>query len=267
MMNHFPRLCLLPAVAVLSAILTVEAAEPAAKSAPRLLPGVQPGGRIQLPNQWSLKPAGVHLEVGDFPVQMALHPAGQYAAVLHSGFGAHEIVVLDLQDWSRVSSAVVPQSFYGLAFDPAGKRLFASGGEYEVVHEYKFADGFLSEHKEIRIVPEKETFIPAGLTVSADGSELYVCGAWGHGIAVISLDGTSKPRRISTGADTHPYACLPTKDGRLYVSLWGGKAVAVVDLKKGEVAAKWATESHPTEMAASPDGKTLYIACSNSTRV
>src|SRR3712207_3089584 len=46
---------------------------PRAAEAPRL-PGVQPGGSILLPNQWSLRPAGLQLELGDFPVNLALHP-------------------------------------------------------------------------------------------------------------------------------------------------------------------------------------------------
>ena len=38
-----------------------------------------------LPNQWSLKPAGKHLVLGDFPVTVALHPIDNVAAVLHAG--------------------------------------------------------------------------------------------------------------------------------------------------------------------------------------
>src|SRR5262249_3207338 len=31
--------------------------------------------------------------------------------------------------------------------------------------------------------------------------------------------------------------------------------------------ATWPTEAHPTEMILSPDGRTLYVACANSTKV
>ena len=41
---------------------------------PRVLPGVRPDGGVQLPNQWSLRPAGKQLALGDFPVNIALHP-------------------------------------------------------------------------------------------------------------------------------------------------------------------------------------------------
>ena len=52
---------------------------------PRVLPGVRPDGVVQLPNQWSLRPAGTHLALGDFPVNIALHPDGKWAAILHAG--------------------------------------------------------------------------------------------------------------------------------------------------------------------------------------
>src|SRR4051812_41174322 len=58
---------------------------------PRVLPGVQPGGTILLPNQWSLRPAGRHLALGDFPINIALHPSGKWLAVLHAGFSTHEV--------------------------------------------------------------------------------------------------------------------------------------------------------------------------------
>ena len=45
----------------------------ASKPLERVLPGLRRDGFVQLPNQWSLKPAGRHLEVGDFPVNIALH--------------------------------------------------------------------------------------------------------------------------------------------------------------------------------------------------
>src|SRR5262249_14398554 len=60
------------------------------------------------------------------------------------------------------------------------------------------------------------------------------------------------------------------KRKRLLVSLWSKARVAVLDLegdKMQKAKETWPTEQHPTEMVLSPDGKTLYVACSNSTKV
>lgn len=39
------------------------------------LPGYRPDGSVLLPNQWSLRPAGRQIEMGDFPVNIAVQPA------------------------------------------------------------------------------------------------------------------------------------------------------------------------------------------------
>ena len=47
--------------------------------------------------QWSLRPAGKQVSLGDFPVNIAVHPGGRYAAVMHSGYGPHEIIIVDIK--------------------------------------------------------------------------------------------------------------------------------------------------------------------------
>src|SRR5437867_9593913 len=91
------------------------------------LPGLQPDGSVLLPNQWSLRPAGITVELRDFPINIAVHPAGRYAAVLHSGYSRHQILVVDIAAAQVISHADVNQSFYGLEFSQDGKTLFCSG--------------------------------------------------------------------------------------------------------------------------------------------
>ena len=127
-----------------------EAVRHAYCAAIRVLPGIRSDGVVQLPNQWSLRPAGVQLALGDFPVNIALHPDGKWAAVLHAGYGEHEIVVVELRKGHPriVSRVSLDQTFYGLCFAPDGKTLYASGGEFEVVHAFAFDKGYLSDHRE-----------------------------------------------------------------------------------------------------------------------
>jgi DNA-binding beta-propeller fold protein YncE len=244
----------------------------------RLLPGLGPDGYIQLPNQWRLRPVGAQLEVGDFPAHVELHPSGQWLAVLHCGFGDHEISILSLAGARTrlVSQARVDQSFYGLSYSPDGKSLFASGGEYEVVHQFDFDRGLLTNHRTITVAEETDKFIPGGLAVDAAGKSLFVCGTWGDAIVRIALDKPASRVRIplskksdsKKGSEAYPYACLVARDGnRLFASLWNRSGVAVIDLGTNQVAAEWATEAHPTEMVLSPDGARLYVACANSTKV
>ena len=93
-------------------------------------------------------------------------------------------------------------------------------------------------------------------------------GVWGNAICVLPVEDADKRSFIKLDDNSYPFACiLDSKRERLLVSLWNKAAVAVIDLKTSKVTGQYATEKHPTEMTLSPDGKTLFVACSNSTRV
>ena len=114
-----------------------------------ILPGLQLDGSVLLPNQWSLRPVGRQVVVGDFPSNVAPHPRGRFAAVLHSGWGQHEVRILEVKSGRLVSQVALGEPFYGLAWSPAGQQLIASGAGTEVIPVYAFADGQLSTTREM----------------------------------------------------------------------------------------------------------------------
>jgi DNA-binding beta-propeller fold protein YncE len=233
---------------------------------PRALPGVKPSGHVLLPNQWRLRPAGRQIPLGDFPVNIALHPSGKFAAVLHAGFGPHEVIIVSLDEGREqvVSRVNIRQAFQGIAFDADGGKLYASGGELGTVHSWRFKDGLLSHHEALKASDGKEDFTTGNITPTADG--LWVCGTWGDTVRL--LQPGKEPRAYPQPKDSYPYHALPSKDGkRLFVSLWGASSLAVLDLAGGGKPVAWESDSHPTEMALTPDGKHLFVSCSNSTRV
>jgi DNA-binding beta-propeller fold protein YncE len=255
---------------VMAIVLSAHAEPEPMKPAARVLPGVQPSGAVQLPNQWSLRPAGKQIELGDFPVNLALHPSGQWLAVLHAGYGTHEIAIVDLNPKrQRIASRVtLDQAFYGLCFAPDGRTLFASGGEYEVVHMFAFESGFLYRHQQLAVAPAGEKFIPGGLVVDPAGRTLFVAGPWGDAVCMIPLDNLANRATIAFDKDSYPYTCAVDPAGkRLYISLWNRAAVAVCDLEQKKITATWPTERHPTEMVLDAKGKHLFVACANSTKV
>jgi WD40 repeat protein len=235
----------------------------------RILPGPEKDGSIRLPNQWSLRPAGRQIQLGDFPVNAVLHPTGKWLAVLHAGFGTHEIHIVSLKPQPRVLSRVtLPQTFCGLCFSPDGHRLFASGGEFDTVHVFHFADGYLSRPKQIHLGQRTDKLLPAGLAVDPEGCWLFAACPWGHAVTCVPLQQPKERVAILLEKGSYPYACLVDADRkRLYVSLWSKAAVAVIDLEAKKLETAFATDRHPTEMLLSPDGKALFVACSNSTRV
>lgn len=274
----------------------------------RVLPGLRKDGFVQLPNQWSLKPAGRQLELGDLPVNIAIHPTGEYAAVLCAGYREHEVIVVDLNpERTRVLSRVqIDQAFYGLAFSNDGKQVFASGGEFEVVHVFDFDRGYLTKGRPIDVSTGKNAKgVVGGISFDSTGRDLLVASPWADAVVRVPLvnpdnkkiipmvalgakkePGKGEPPSPPDGrkeskekADDdqpakekdpqfYPYTCLAEPGGkRAFVSVWARAEVAVIDLEKNAVVQTWPTAEHPTEMVLSPDGKALYVACANSTKV
>ncbi|CAN5388092.1 hypothetical protein BH11PLA2_BH11PLA2_08440 [soil metagenome] len=273
----------------------------------RVLPGIQKGGFVQLPNQWRLKPAGKQIEVGDLPSNIQIHPTGQFAAVLHCGYKEHEVVILDLNATNKkvMSRVTIPQAFYGLAFSPDGKQVYCSGGEFDRVHVWDFDKGLLHNARTISIAADKGRMVAAGIAFDKDGKELFVAATWADAVVRIPLENPDNKVIIRIAGETtkaekpqgdppsppdgrrekdeteasnasgemaknnsFPYTCLVSKDGKqAYVSLWANAKIGVIDLESNKVVAGWTTAEHPTEMVLSPDGKQLYVACANSTKV
>lgn len=273
------------------------------RPAERNKPGKQPDGSVLLPNQWSLRPVGRQIELRDFPINIAVHPSGRYAAVLHSGYSTHQVSVVDLQTSEAMSHMTLDQSFYGIEFSGDGRRLFCSGAGMEVVYVMDFQKGHLGSPREIRLRLAQERGVPAGLAVDSAGQNLYVANLWADRVTRIELgttpvvkdiplrtnvapianlkegpiqdeDTLAATKRVDAGLysvgaeDTFPYACrLDEKKQRLYVSLWAQSAVAVIDLKSNTLVGRWPTQEHPCEMALTKSGKVLYVTNANRNTV
>ena len=264
------------------------------------LPGLQSDGSVLLPNLWSLRPTGKQVDLRDFPINVAVHPSGSFAAVLHGGFSRHQILIIDIQNARVISHEDINQAFYGLEFSHDGKILFCSGAGEEVIHSFEFSKGNLSNHQQIRLRDVKERGVPAGIALAKSTGNLYVANVWGHHITRLTLLSEPKPFDIAIGTnataparvaveaptdfdaaaaskraeaalevtgsdDPFPYACrVDETRNRLYVSLWAQSAVAVIDLLSEQTIGRWPVQEHPCEMVLTRSGKFLFVA--NSAR-
>jgi YVTN family beta-propeller protein len=265
------------------------------------LPGPKADGSVLLPNQWSLRPAGRQIEVGDFPVNLAVHPSGKFAAMLHSGYGQHEIIVVEIPSGKITAREELKESFYGLEFSSDGRSLVSSGAGEEVIHLFRFKDGKLSDHRKFPLRNADERGVPAGIALDRAAKKLFVANVLGQRVTELFLSGKRPPTdivleqgvsrmdapRLKPSADAEtfaadkrvqaeltadknaidpfPYACrIDEKRQRLYVSLWAHAEVVVIDLKNNSIINHWPSEEHPCEMVLSKSGKFLYVA--NSAR-
>ncbi len=211
-------------------------------------------------------------------MNIALHPAGDFAAVLCAGYGEHEVVLLDLKKNQRIASYQVPQAFYGLTFDRQGESLYASGGDKEVIHRWKWSvstdpttneqNVALTEHRQLRIVNIKEKMIPAGIATAPDGQTIYVACCWGHRLATLDAQGLQAARFLELPEGSYPYGILLNDEGKTaFVSLWGDSKVLQINLANQRIERELSVDSHPTEMLLSQDRRRLFVACANSNNV
>src|SRR5207249_598896 len=151
-------------------------------------------------------PVGRQIELRGFPVNVAVHPDGRYAAVLHSGYSANQVCVVDLLSGQANSHVTLAQAFYGLEFSRDGQRLFCSGAGEEVVHAFDFQNGSLENHREIKLRDRNERGVPAGLAVNSSARQLFAANVWGDRISRVELLPEPKVLDIPLRTNQEPVA-------------------------------------------------------------
>lgn len=231
------------------------------------LPGLQPNNQVLLPNGWSLTPQGAQIAMGDFPVHIELDPTGEFAAVLHCGYGDHEIRMVSLKDKKVLSSATIEQSFFGMTFSQDGKYLAVSGGEDERVYLFPHSDGFLGKPEVFQLGTKEDRIVVSGLAPLPE-NRYAVCGLLSSQLIVADATTRKKMEVVQFEAKSFPYAISVDRlANAAYVSLWGKAQVVKVDLASTKVVKTYQTQSHPTEIILLDEGKLMAVACSDQNSV
>ena len=254
----------------------------------RVLPGLQPDGNTLLHNQWPIHPVGDQVPLGDFPINLAIDPSGRYAAVLHAGYGPHAIHIVDLRTERTTAALPIHETFAGLAFSPDGHRLYCSGASDAVLHVFSLADGHLAALPDVRVAAKDQLGVVAGIALTPRAEAAIVARLFDNQILRVGLnpgaagwtttldEGPDPPGlRFDQGtpgaapaAAYHPRyihgdepldVVADPGHGRIYASLWGKSALAVLDAQDGRVLAHWACGLHPNELLLSGDGR-LFVS-------
>ena len=237
-------------------------------------PGPQGDGVTLLPNGWRIAPAGRHLDAGDLPLAMALHPGGHHLVVTNNGWSKPSLRVVDVDRWQVTQKMPLDHAWLGLVWHPDGRRLFSSGAADNTIREVEWRGDRLVPARTFRIGPPQKTVqgelvdpgFVAGLALSPDGRLLYAADVFGESVAAVDVESGEVVARAPLAAEGYATAVAP--DGSaVYATVWGGARVAVLEPRTLKPLAEIPVGDHPNAMAFSKDGGRLFVACAHTNSV
>jgi len=256
-LNKFPKNLFL---FVIPAIMLISCSTPQKQ----MLPGKAKDGSILLPNRYSLTPAGEHIPVGDLPLGMALSPDGKILAVTNNGNSEQFVSIIDVGRRKQIQTLPVRASFFGIDFSADGQRLFVSGGFNNLIYIFQRHDMTFAPADSILLTAQKSEWFVTGLAAAHNGALLYAATKTKK--TLFKLDVAGKSIVAERSFDHFLYDVILTPDEKkVYVSLWGGGAVAALDAESLSVLKMINTGDHPNKMAIA-SGR-LYVANANTDEV
>lgn len=212
------------------------------------LPGPLKGeGVALLHNGWKITPAGMrHEELGDLLLGGVVSPDGRWLAFVNGGAADHQVHLADTKMGKVVDSAPVEraQSSGGVAFAPDGRKLFVSGGNAGRIYVFGVGNTGTLTPAEPLVLPHLQSV----LTPKADpGTDA----------------GRDPARQDAVEEKAYLGGLALSPDGKsLTVANIAGNSVFRLDTVSGKQVAdcKLKEFDRPGAVAASADGKTLYVA-------
>ncbi|MBV9086132.1 MAG: bifunctional YncE family protein/alkaline phosphatase family protein, partial [Acidobacteriaceae bacterium] len=227
-----------------------------------------------LPTGVRLDPVGQFIDLGNLPLGMALSPGRDKLAVVLSGWREQGLQIVDVASRRVTQTLSQPAAFYGVAFSPDGKMLYASGGNEDAIFCYSWRDGVATFDRKIilgekKLVPGERAATgsryPAGIAV---GKKLYVAENVGDAVAVIDPTTSRIEQRLPT--DHYPYAVELAPDGYLYVSAWGANTISIFRVQDDGrlmTVGRLSVGRHPSALVANKSGSRLYVALAGTDTV
>ena len=222
--------------------------------------------RVNLPNGWSLTPAGKSLQLGDLPLNMAVSPSKKLIAVTNNGQSVQSLQLIDAVNDEVLNTITIPKSWYGLKFSADGKFLYASGGNDNWILKYSIQNNKLILNDSIKLGKRwPERISPAGIEIDDAKKTLYVVTKENSSFYLIDL--ASKEIKKKIKLDGEGYSCLLSPDKRkLYISCWGCDKVLVYNTANSAVQ-EIAVGDNPNELCLSKNGRWLFVANANDNSV
>ncbi|HTE13396.1 MAG TPA: bifunctional YncE family protein/alkaline phosphatase family protein [Chitinophagaceae bacterium] len=224
--------------------------------------------RVNLPNGWSLTPAGSSLPLGDLPLNIAVSSTRHYAAVTNNGQSTQTIQLIDARSNQQLDQVVIPKSWGGIVFSADEKYLYASGGNDNWILQYAIQNNKLITKDTFKLGARwpKESISPTGITLDDKKHVMYVVTKENNSLYVIDLPAHRILRQLPLGSEA--YTCLLSPDKtELYISLWGADKVMVFNTNSHTLTDSIPVGDNPNDLCISKNGRYLYVANANDNSV
>ncbi|HYK45617.1 MAG TPA: bifunctional YncE family protein/alkaline phosphatase family protein [Parafilimonas sp.] len=223
--------------------------------------------RVQLPNGWSLSPAGKSLQLGDLPLNIAVSPSKKYLAVTNNGESTQTLQLIDAVNDKVLDKIDIPKSWYGLKFSADERFLYASGGNDNRILKYAVSKNKLSLKDKIKLGNEWPVAIsPTGFDIDESTQKMYVVTKEDNSLYVIDLKTKTIIQRDTLRAEA--FTCLLSPDKKeLYISLWGNENIVVYNTSQKKLTDAIRVGDHPNELCITKNGQILFVANANDNTV
>jgi YVTN family beta-propeller protein len=261
--------------------------------------GVQPDGRIVVPTNQILKPAGKQVTFPGRPVDLAFADDGKTIVVKNmkdlvflEADGGKIVQTLPL---SAAKGATTKSGFSVVGLLVDGKRVYVSDAHQHVRAAERQDDGKYKWVEQFALtIPKEGSAHPAGL--ARQGKEhFWVTGTRNNSVELMATAKGPAEQVVPVGVA--PYMVCPVRPDKVYVTNWGGDhpkdgdpkgvtsgtevkvdprtnvadhgsvSVLTLDDKKWKQTKSITVGLHPSGMIASAGGKFVYVANANSDTV
>ena len=223
--------------------------------------------KIELPNGWSLRPAGKSLPLGDLPLNLAVSASKRLMAVTNNGQGTQSLQLININKHQILDDIEIKTAWLGIAFTKDEKKLYVSGGndnwilQYDIINDHLFL-------KDSLILGEKwpNKISPTGICIDDDKQLLYVVTKDNNSLYIIDL--VTKKTKNQMPLPAEAYTCALSKNkNELFVSSWGSDEILIIDVNKNILKNRIPVGSHPNDFVVNKNNTFLYVANANDNSV
>jgi len=192
---------------------------------------------------------------------VTVNPAGTKVYVTNSD--KNTVSVINTATNKVTTTVKVGNGPCGVAVNPAGTKIYAANSGSNTVSAIDAATNKVTTTVKVGTGP-------CGVAVNPAGTKVYVTNSDKNTVSVIDTATNKVTATVKVGNNPYGVAVNPAGT-RIYVANSGSNTISVIDTTKNKVAATVKLGNgpdgfalSPNEIAITPDGKKVYVACSVS---